>query len=93
MLLGPAIEVKAIKGDALGADRDLSERGAHLGVEPVAVHAEVGGCIAQPDQAGRKLHPGGPVPVNERPEPKPRWRGREAGEFEGPSPHPRPTVH
>jgi len=42
MLIGPRIEVKAVEGDPLGADRDLREAGAHLGAEPVAVHAEVG---------------------------------------------------
>ena len=61
MVIRPAVEVKAIEGDALASDGDLSERRAHLGVEPVAVHAEVGRRIAQADEARRKLHgrPGG----------------------------------
>jgi hypothetical protein len=56
MLLGPPIQVKAIEGDTLGTDGDLGHPGAHLGVEPIAVHAEVARCIAQPDQAGQQQH-------------------------------------
>jgi hypothetical protein len=52
ILVRPAIEVKAIKGDALLADRDLGEGRAYLGIEPVTVHAEVIRRITQPDKAG-----------------------------------------
>ena len=54
MVLGPAIQVKAIEGDALSTDRNLAKRRAHLGIEPIAVHAEVARRIAQPDKAGQE---------------------------------------
>jgi hypothetical protein len=39
IFLGEAIQVKAIEGDALPPNRDLTEPRAHLGIEPIAVHA------------------------------------------------------
>jgi hypothetical protein len=62
MLLGPLIQVKTIEGDTLGTDRYLGHPGAYLCIEPIAVHAKVARCIAQPDQAGQQQHRGGPVP-------------------------------
>ena len=50
ILVRPGIEVKAVKGNALGADGHLKKIRAHLGVEPVAVHAEVGRCIPKADE-------------------------------------------
>ena len=61
IVIRPGIEVKAIKGNALGADAHLNETRAHLGVEPVAVHAEVERCIPKADEPGqtpRALHGG-----------------------------------
>jgi hypothetical protein len=57
MLVGPGVQVKAVEGDALRADRDLSQVRAHLGVEPIAVHAKVAGRIAQPNDAGQYHRP------------------------------------
>jgi len=60
MVVGPGVEVKAIEGDAAIADRDFGEERADLGIEPVAVHAEVGRGVAVADQAGKDLHGCGP---------------------------------
>lgn len=56
MVLDPGVKVKSIEGDAALADRDLGEARAHLGVEAVAVHAEVGGCIPEPDETRLHTH-------------------------------------
>ena len=50
-MLYPAIEFKPIESDALFADADFDEKRAYLGVESVAVHAEVAGCIAEANQS------------------------------------------
>jgi hypothetical protein len=50
MVIGPGVEVKAIEGDALLADRDFSEKWAHFGVEAVSVHAEIERRVPEPDQ-------------------------------------------
>ena len=50
MVVGPGIQIKAVEGDTLAADRNFSDIGADLGVEPVAVHAEVARCIPQSQQ-------------------------------------------
>ena len=49
MVIGPGVEVKSVEGDALITNGDLSEVGPHVGVEAVAVHAEILGRIADPD--------------------------------------------
>lgn len=41
MVVGPRIEVKAVKGDPLRSNRDDSDVRAHFAVEPVLVHAEI----------------------------------------------------
>ena len=51
ILICPGIEVKPVKGDALGADRDGRYEGANLSIETVFVHAEVDRGIAQPDES------------------------------------------
>jgi hypothetical protein len=51
ILIRPGIEVKPVKGDALGADRDGLYQRANLAIEAVLVHAEVGRGIAQPDES------------------------------------------
>lgn len=56
MVLDPGVKVKSIEGDAALADRDLGEARAHLGVEAVAVHAEVGRRVPEPDEAGEDAH-------------------------------------
>jgi len=41
MVVGPCVEVKAVKGYALRSDRDDSHVRADFAVEPVLVHAEI----------------------------------------------------
>jgi len=52
----PGVHFKAVEGDALEADAELGQSGAHLPVKAVAVHAQVGRGIAQADQAGLDPH-------------------------------------
>lgn len=61
MLLHPSVEFKAVERDALGADRDLGEVRPDLGVEAVAVHAEVAGGVAEAQQA--RQYREGPRPI------------------------------
>ena len=51
ILIRPGIEVKPVKGDALGADRDSLHQRANLAIEAVFVHTEVGRGIAQADES------------------------------------------
>jgi len=51
IVISPGIEVKAIEGDSLLADRDRGDARADFAVEAVLVHAEVGRCIPETDQA------------------------------------------
>jgi hypothetical protein len=39
MVVGPCIEVKAIEGNALGADRDRNQTDTDIAVEAILVHA------------------------------------------------------
>jgi len=45
----PGIHFKAVEGDTLSADTEFGQGGAHLPVEAVAVHAQVGGGVAEAD--------------------------------------------
>jgi hypothetical protein len=54
IVVGPGIEVKPVKGDPLGADRDRGKHRANLAIEAIFVHAEIGGCVAQADEARQK---------------------------------------
>ena len=49
----PGIEVKAVKGNALAAHAHLNKIRAYFSIEPVAVHAKVGRCIAKADEPGQ----------------------------------------
>lgn len=68
----PGIEFETIERDALFAYWDFSEAWSYLGIEPIAVHAEVGGCIPQPQQARQQdditgasqLHLGAPTSLD-----------------------------
>jgi hypothetical protein len=51
MLLCPGIEFKAVKRDALLADRDFCQMRPYGHIESVPIHAEVGGGIAQPQES------------------------------------------
>lgn len=56
MVVGPGVEVMAIEGDAAITDRDFGEERAHLGIEPVPIHAQVRGRVTVPDQPGNDGH-------------------------------------
>lgn len=51
IVVGPAIEVKTVKGDSLRADWDYIEERTNLAIEAIFVHAEIGGRVTQPDEA------------------------------------------
>ena len=52
MLLDPGIEIKAIEGFALDADRNQRQPGPNLFIEAVLVHAEIPRRISEPEEAG-----------------------------------------
>jgi hypothetical protein len=58
MLLCPRVQFKSVECHALDADRNLGERTADLGVEAIAIHAEIGRRVAKADEAGEDLHGG-----------------------------------
>jgi hypothetical protein len=51
MVVRVGIELQPVECDALRADRDLGQVRADLGVEPIAVHAEVGRSVPEADEA------------------------------------------
>lgn len=51
MVIHPGVQFKPVEGDPLLADGDLRETGSNIGVETVAVHAEIERRIPQPQQA------------------------------------------
>jgi len=53
IVLNPAVKFKTIEGDALLTDGDLGDRRAYLGVEPVAIHAEVTRGIPVSEETGQ----------------------------------------
>jgi hypothetical protein len=54
ILLPPAIQFKAVEGDALAADADFPQVRPDFGVEAVAVHAEVAGRVPEPEHSRHK---------------------------------------
>ncbi|MFB3088406.1 MAG: hypothetical protein ACE10E_08880 [Acidiferrobacterales bacterium] len=70
ILIHPGIQVKAIEGNALFADRDFSELGPYLGIEPIAVHAEIVRRVSQAQETGRTVAP------HSHPEYIEQWRAR-----------------
>jgi hypothetical protein len=50
MVVGPCVEVKAVKGDALRSDRDDSDVRADFPVEPVLVHTEIRRCVPKSNE-------------------------------------------
>ena len=46
------VKLKAIEGDPLATDGDFREVWANVGIEPVAVHAEVAWSVTETDQTG-----------------------------------------
>lgn len=51
VVVNPFIEFETIEGDALFTDGDFGEAWPNLGIEAIAVHAEVGRCVPQPQNA------------------------------------------
>jgi len=43
----PGVEFKPVEGDALMADGNSCEKGTDFGIEAIAIHAEISGCIAK----------------------------------------------
>lgn len=56
IVIDPGVEVKSIEGYAARADRYLRKRRAHLGVEAIAVHAEIARRVAVTDEARKNCH-------------------------------------
>ena len=54
IVVRPCIEVNAIEGDSLDADAQGEDAWAYLAVEAVLVHAEIGGRVAQSNEAWRR---------------------------------------
>jgi hypothetical protein len=46
IVVGEGVQVKPVEGDALDTDSDLGQIRPHLGVEPIAIHAQILRCIA-----------------------------------------------
>ena len=55
-MVHPGIHFKAVEGDALAADPELGQGGAHLTVKAVAVHAQVSRGITEAEQARLDMH-------------------------------------
>jgi hypothetical protein len=56
MFLCPCVQFKPVERHALRADRDFGDGAADLGVEAVAVHAEIARRVAESDEAGKDRH-------------------------------------
>ena len=54
IVIRPCIEVNAVEGDSLNANAQGEDARPHFAVEAVLVHAEVGGGVAQSDEASRR---------------------------------------
>ena len=52
MFVGPRIEVKAVKGDALRPYRDGRNPRAHLAIESIFVHAQIRRCVPESNESG-----------------------------------------
>ena len=55
IVVGPGIEVKAVKGDPLRADWDHGKQRTNLAIEAILVHSEICGGVAQADKT-RQQH-------------------------------------
>jgi hypothetical protein len=51
IVVGPGIEVKTVESDSLCPDRNHGKKRTNLAIEAILVHAEIGGRVAQPDEA------------------------------------------
>ena len=50
-MLPPGIQFKAVEGNALPANTHFRDIGPDLGVEEIAVHAEIAGRVAEPQHS------------------------------------------
>lgn len=51
IVVGPGIEVKTVESDSVRADRDYIQERPNVAIEAIFVHAEIGGRVAQPNEA------------------------------------------
>ena len=54
IVVRPCIEVNAVEGNSLNADAQGEDARPHFAVEAVLVHSEIGGGVAQSDEAWRR---------------------------------------
>ena len=54
IVVGPGVEVKAVKGDALRPDGDHGQQWADLAIEAILVHSEIRRGVAQADKTRQK---------------------------------------
>jgi len=54
IVVGPGVEVKAVKSDPLRADWNHGKQRANLAIEAILVHSEIGGGVAQADKTRQK---------------------------------------
>jgi len=59
ILIRPRIEVKAIESNSLRTDRDRGKERTYVAIEAIFVHAEVGGGVAQAEEAREEWCEGG----------------------------------
>ena len=52
-MLRKSVQFKSVEGDSLFSDANFNEIGPYLGVEAIAVHAQVTGCIPEANQSRR----------------------------------------
>ena len=54
IVVGPGVEVKAVKRDPLRADGDHGQERTNLAIEAILVHSEIPRGVAQADKARQK---------------------------------------
>jgi hypothetical protein len=52
IVIRPTIEVKAIEGDSLNANRNARKQRTDFAIEAIPVHPEVGGRVTHPNKPG-----------------------------------------
>ncbi len=53
-MIHPGVQIKPIEGNTLLTDGNFRQIGPYIGIEAVAVHAEILRSIPEPDQAGQQ---------------------------------------
>jgi hypothetical protein len=54
IVVGPGVEVKAVKSDPLGADWNHGKQRTNLAIEAILVHSEIRRGVAQADKTWQK---------------------------------------